>query len=124
VFGGMTLAFHDPRFIKIKPTVVNVIFGAALLTGLAMRRNPLKWLLGEALALPDDGWRKLMLRYALYFLAMAALNEVVWRTQTDATWVNFHVWGQWVCVLLFSLSQIPFMMKYMKAIQAPPPPTD
>ncbi len=124
VFGGLTLAFHDPRFIKIKPTVVNVIFGAGLLVGVALRRNPLKWLLGESLALPEDAWRKLIVRYAGYFLAMAALNEVVWRTQSDAIWVNFHVWGQWICVIVFSLSQVPFMMKYMQTTQPPPPPTD
>lgn len=124
VFGGLTLAFHDPRFIKIKPTVVNVIFGVALLAGVALGRNPLKWLLGEALALPEDAWRKLILRYAGYFLAMAALNELVWRTQSDATWVNFHVWGQWICVILFSVSQVPFMMRYMKTNEPPPPPAD
>jgi intracellular septation protein len=124
VFGGLTLAFHDPRFIKIKPTVVNVVFGVALLTGVALRRNPLKWLLGETLALPEDAWRKLILRYAGYFLGMAALNELVWRTQSDAVWVNFHVWGQWICVILFSVSQVPFMMRYMKTNQPPPPPAD
>lgn len=124
VFGGLTLAFHDPRFIKIKPTVVNVVFGVALLTGVALRRNPLKWLLGETLALPEDAWRKLILRYAGYFLGMAALNELVWRTQSDAVWVNFHVWGQWICVILFSISQVPFMMRYMKTNEPPPPPAD
>lgn len=124
VFGGLTLFFHDPRFIKIKPSVVNVIFGSALLIGMAMGRNPLKWLLGEALALPEAAWRKLILRYAFYFLAMAALNELVWRTQSDAVWVNFHVWGQWICVIAFSMSQVPFMMKYMQTKEPPPPPTD
>jgi intracellular septation protein len=124
VFGGLTLGFHDPRFIKVKPTVVNVIFGSALLIGMAVGRNPLKWLLGEALALPEAAWRKLIFRYAGYFLAMAALNELVWRTQTDAVWVNFHVWGQWICVILFSISQVPFMMKYMQTKEPPPPPTD
>ncbi|HEY5008595.1 MAG TPA: inner membrane-spanning protein YciB [Caulobacteraceae bacterium] len=124
VFGGLTLFFHDPRFIKIKPSVVNVLFGSALLIGMAMGRNPLKWLLGEALALPEEAWRKLILRYAFYFLAMAALNELVWRTQSDAVWVNFHVWGQWICVIVFSISQVPFMMKYMQTKEPPPPPTD
>jgi intracellular septation protein len=124
VFGGLTLAFHDPRFIKIKPTVVSLIFGLSLLGGVLLRRNPLKWLLGEALALPDEAWRKLTLRYAFYFVAMAGLNELVWRTQADAIWVSFHVWGQWICVILFSISQAPFMMRYMKSSEPPPPPTD
>ncbi len=91
VFGALTLGFHDPRFIKIKPTAVNLIFGVVLLAGVALRKNPLKWLLGEALVLPEEAWRKLTVRYALYFLAMAVLNEVVWRTQSDAVWVLFRM---------------------------------
>lgn len=124
VFGGLTLALHDPRFIKIKPTAANLSFGLALLVGLALRKNPLKWLLGEALVLPEDAWRKLTLRYALYFLAMAALNEAVWRTQSDATWVLFRMPGLLILVILFSLTQVPFMMKYVQTSAPPPPPTD
>jgi len=124
VFGGLTLALHDPRFIKIKPTAANLTFGVVLLGGLVLRKNPLKWLLGEALVLPEDAWRKLTLRYAAYFLFMAALNEVVWRTQTDAVWVLFRMPGLLILVILFSLTQIPFMMKYMKTSEPPPPPTE
>lgn len=124
VFGGLTLALHDPRFVKIKPTAVNLVFGVALLGGLALNRNPLKWLLGEALTLPDEAWRTLTFRYAIYFLGMAALNEIVWRTQPDAVWVLFRVPGLWICVVLFSISQTPLMMRYMKTGEAPPPPAD
>jgi len=124
VFGGLTLALHDPRFIKIKPTGVNLLFGLALLIGAAMKRNPLKWLLGEALTLPDEAWRKLTFRYAVYFLGMAVLNEIVWRTQTDAIWLIFRTAGLWICVVLFSLSQAPLMMRYLKTNEAPPPPAD
>jgi intracellular septation protein len=124
VFGGLTIALHDPRFVKIKPTAVNLVFSAALFAGLVMRRNPLRWLLGEALALPDEAWRKLTFRYALYFLGMAVLNEVIWRTQSDAVWVLFRVPGLWICVVLFSLTQAPLMMRYLKTSEAPPPPTD
>jgi len=124
IFGGLTLVLHDVRFTKIKPTAVNLIFAAALVVGLVLRRNPLKWLLGEALALPDAAWRSLTLRYAIYFVAMAALNEAVWRTQSDWVWVEFHTIGQWICVLLFSVAQIPFMMKHLKTQEPPPPPTD
>lgn len=124
VFGGLTLALHDPRFIKIKPTAVNLVFGLGLLAGLLLKKNPLKWLLGEAVALPDEAWRKLTFRYAIYFLVMAALNEIVWRTQPDAVWVLFRVPGLWICVLVFSITQTPLMMKYLKTSEAPPPPAD
>jgi intracellular septation protein len=124
VFGGLTLALHDPRFIKIKPTVANLSFGVVLLGGLALRKNPLKWLLGETLVLPEDAWRQLTLRYAIYFLLMAALNEAVWRTQSDAVWVLFRMPGLLILVVLFSLSQVPFMMKYLKTTESPPPPTE
>jgi intracellular septation protein len=123
IFGGLTLALHDARFTKIKPTAVNLIFAAALVGGLALRRHPLKWLLGEALALPDAAWRALTLRYAIYFVAMAGLNEAVWRTQSDWVWVEFHTVGQWILVVLFSAAQIPFMMKHLQT-QEPPPATD
>jgi intracellular septation protein len=124
VFGGLTLALHDPRFIKIKPTAANLSFGVVLLGGLVLRKNPLKWLLGEALTLPEDAWRKLTLRYAVYFLLMAVLNEVVWRTQSDAVWILFRMPGLLILVILFSLTQIPFMMRYLKTSEPPPPPTD
>lgn len=124
VFGGLTLALHDPRFIKIKPTAANLTFGVVLMGGLVLRKNPLKWLLGEALVLPEEAWRQLTLRYAVYFLFMAALNEVVWRTQSDAIWVLFRMPGLLILVILFSLTQIPFMMKYLKTSEPPPPPTE
>jgi intracellular septation protein len=124
VFGGLTLALHDPRFIKIKPTATNLSFGVALLAGLALGKNPLKWLLGEALTLPEAAWRQLTLRYAVYFLCMAVLNEIVWRTQSDAVWVLFRMPGLLILVVLFSLTQVPFMMRYLKSSETPPPPTD
>lgn len=124
VFGGLTLFFHDPRIIKIKFTVVNAIFGLALLGGLALRKNLLKKLLGEALDMPEAAWRQLTLRYALYFLGMATLNEVIWRTQPDRIWVLFRGPGEMVLVVVFSLTQIPFMMRYLKTSEPPPPPTD
>ena len=124
VFGGLTLFFHDPRWVKIKPTVTNLCFAVALLGGLAMGKNPLKALLGEALALPDEAWRKLTVRYALFFLSMAGLNEWVWRTQSDARWVLFRMPGLWILALLFSFTQVPLMMKYLHTHQPPPTPTE
>lgn len=123
-FGCMTLFFHDPRFLKIKPTVANLAFGLALLGGLIMRKNPLGWLLGDSLPLPNEAWRKLTLRYAVFFFAMAALNEAIWRTQPDAIWVLFRMPGLLVLALLFSVAQAPFMMKYLHTDGLPPPPSE
>ena len=122
VFGGLTLLFHDETFVKIKPTVMNGIFGAVLLGALAVGKSPLKMMIGSALAMADEGWRKLTLNYGLYFLAIAALNEVVWRTQPDEIWVLFRMPGLMILGLVFSFAQAPMMMKYMRQAAAPPPP--
>ena len=124
VFGTLTLVFHDPNFIKIKPTASNLAFSITLFIGLWLKRNPLGWLLGDALPLPDEAWRKLTLRYALFFLAMALLNEIVRRTQPEPVWVLFRMPGLIVLAVLFSLTQVPFMMKYLRTVEAPPPPTE
>lgn len=124
VFGGLTLVFHDARFLKIKPTVMNGIFGIALLVGLALRKNPLKLILGDSLNMPDEIWRRLTVRYALMFLALAALNEAVWRTQSDSVWVLFRFPGLSVLMVLFTFTQLPLLMRYMKAEDLPPPPTE
>ena len=108
VFGVLTLAFHDPRFLKIKPTVTNLCFAIALFGGLIFRRNPLAWMTGDALPLPEDAWRKLTVRYAVFFLSMAILNEIVWRTQADNVWVLFRFPGLWLLAVAFSLNSGPF----------------
>ena len=112
VFGGLTLFFHDARFLKIKPTIMNLVYGVLLLGGLALKKTPLKLLLGEAFPLTDAGWRTLTLRYGLFFIALAGLNEFVWRTQPDATWVLFRFPGLMILTVLFSMSQAPVMMKH------------
>ena len=124
VFGCLTLAFHDPRFLKIKPTVTNLTFSVALFLGLAFRRNPLAWMTGDALPLPEDAWRKLTFRYAIFFLGMAVLNEIVWRTQPDGVWVLFRFPGLWLMAVVFSLTQLPFLMTYLKDAEPPVPPTE
>ena len=121
VFGGLTLFFHDVRFVKLKPTVMNSLFGVALLGGLILRKNPLKLLLGDAVKMPDEGWRKLTLNYGLFFLALAALNEFVWRTQPDDIWVVFRFPGLLILTVLFGFAQVPLMMKYAKTDEPPPP---
>lgn len=117
IFGGLTLIFHNDVFVKMKPTVINIALGSAMLIGLALRKNPLKALLGSALNLPDPAWRTLTFRYGLFFLVQAALNEIVWRTQPEATWVLFRFPGLQVLALLFSFSQLPLMMKGMKEME-------
>ncbi len=120
-FGSLTLFFDDPRLLKIKPTVMNTAFGLALLGGLALRKNPLKLLMGESIQMPDEGWRRLTLHYAVFFLALAVLNEVVWRTQPDDIWVAFRFPGILILTVVFSFAQVPLMMKYAKTDEPPPP---
>jgi intracellular septation protein len=122
LFGCLTLFFHDDRFIKIKPTVTSVAFGLFLIGGMVLRKNPLKILLGKAFQMPDEGWRKLSWRYGVFFLCVAALNEFIWRTQPDATWVLFRFPGLSIIHVLFGFSQVPLMMKYAKVDEIPPVP--
>jgi intracellular septation protein len=124
LFGGLTLLFHDPRILKIKPTVINLVLATILFGGLALRRNPLKLLLGEALALPDDVWRKLTIRFGCLYVVLAVANLVIWRTQSEATWVLFRSFGLEVVTVLFALTQVPLLMKYMETKDLPPPPAD
>ena len=121
-FGGLTLIFHDTRFIKMKPTVVYLGFAGFLLFGMLKGRNPLRALMGEAVHLPDEAMRILTRRYALFFLFLAGLNEFVWRTQSDTTWGWFKA-SIIVIILVFALAQTPLMLKYAKLdeAQAKPP---
>ena len=125
VFGGLTLIFHDPSFVKMKITFQNAAFAVALLGGLALNKNPLKALLGESLKMADSAWRQLTLRYGLYFVAVAIANEVIRNTQSDAFWVNFRT-ALLPLAIVFSLSQTPFMMKHLQKPDegdaAPEPP--
>ena len=112
VFGGLTIALEDDTFIKLKPTIVNVLFSSALFIGLALNKNFLKTVLESAITLDDDGWRVLAKRWAWFFLVLAALNEAVWRTQTTDMWVNFKVFGIMPLTLLFSFAQLPLIMRH------------
>ncbi len=119
VFGGLTLWLQDEMFIKMKPTIVQGIFAAVLLGGLAFGRPLLKPLLGKMMPLTDDGWRGLTLRYGLFFIAMAVLNEIVWRTQSTDFWFNFKVFGITALTFAFILTQMPFINRHMTEAGAP-----
>lgn len=113
VFGGLTLWLEDETFFKMKPTIVQLLFAAILFGGLLFKRPLLKPLLAAVWPLDEAGWTKLSLRYACFFVAMAALNEVVWRTQSTDFWVNFKVFGILVLTFIFVAAQIYFMRGHM-----------
>ena len=112
LFGALTFYFDNPIFIKMKPTVVNCIFGAALLGGLLFNKPLLPVVLDSALSLDEAGWRKLTFRWGLFFFVLAALNEIVWRTQSDVFWAGFKVFGTMPLTIVFALSQVPLIMRH------------
>ena len=112
IAGGLTLYLRNDVFIKMKPTVLYVIFGATLLGGLRFNRLFIKYVFAEAFDLTDQGWRGLTWRWGIFFLILAALNEAVWRSTTTATWVSFKVWGIVGLIFLFALAQTPFLLKH------------
>jgi intracellular septation protein len=111
-FGGLTLLLKDDTFLKLKPTIVNGLFGIALLGGLYFRKPLLQIVLDSVFELTDEGWRKLTLRWALFFLALAVINEIVWRTQTTDFWVSFKVFGIMPLTIAFALAQTPLLLKH------------
>lgn len=112
VFGGLTLVLHDELFIKLKPSIVNTLFGLALLWAWWAERNLLKIVLDAVFDLTEAGWRALTLRWALFFFFLAVLNEVVWRTQTTDFWVAFKVWGVMPITIAFALAQTPLILRH------------
>ena len=117
VFGGATLILQDELFIKLKPTIIYVLFGGVLLGGLAFGKPLLGMVFDSVFNLTDEGWRKLTLRWALFFLALAVLNEVVWRTQSTDFWVAFKVFGVVPITFVFAALQYPLLTRY--AVQDP-----
>ncbi|MFO0389166.1 MAG: septation protein A [Alphaproteobacteria bacterium] len=112
VFGGMTLLLQDELFIKMKPTIVNMLFATILLGGVYFKKPLIKYLLGEAMQLEDKGWMILSRRWGIYFMFLAALNEFIWRNFSLDFWVNFKVFGMFTCTIIFTMSQIPLIKKY------------
>ena len=112
VFGGLTIWLQDDTFIKLKPTIVNVLFGGVLLGGLFFGKSLLGYVFHAAFRLTDEGWRKLTLRWGVFFLVLAALNEIVWRGFSTDFWVAFKVWGIMPLTILFTMSQMPLIMRH------------
>ena len=112
VFGGLTFLLDDPSFIKMKPTVINLLFAGILAYGLATGRQLLKFVMGEALKLTDEGWHKMTVRWAIFFVSMAVVNEIVWRNFSEAAWVNFKVFGYLPLTLVFAMAQVGLIKRH------------
>jgi intracellular septation protein len=112
IFGSLTLYFNDATFIKMKPTMIYGVFAALLIGGLAFKRALIKYIFEAAIQLDDRAWRALSARFAGFCIAMAVLNELIWRNYSDSLWVNFHTFGAIALTLVFSFSQVPFLMRH------------
>jgi len=112
VFGGLTLFLHDETFIKVKPTIIYALFSVTLFGGLIFRKPLLEVVFDSVFNLTEEGWRKLTVRWALFFAVMAVLNEVVWRTQSTDVWVSFKLFGAVPLTFVFAAFQYPLLMRH------------
>lgn len=112
IFGSLTLLLRDDTFIKLKPTIVNCLFAGALLGGLAFRQLLLKIVFEDAFRITDEGWRLLTIRWALFFLFLAFLNELIWRTQSNEFWISFKFWGVMPLTMAFAIAQLGLIKRY------------
>ena len=112
IFGGLTIYFDNEVFFKMKPTIINLLFAAILYGGVILNKPLLKYLLGAALKLEDAGWSILTKRWISFFIALAIINEIVWRTQSTDIWVNFKVFGILPLTFIFTLTQFSIIKKY------------
>jgi intracellular septation protein len=112
VFGLLTLYLKDDTFIKMKPTIINTLFGTTLLVGLYFGKSLLKIVFDAAFQIDEAGWKKMTFRWGLFFLFLAVINEVVWRNTSTDTWVTFKVWAVMPITLLFTFSQLPLIMTH------------
>lgn len=111
-FGGLTIYFNNPIFIYMKPTIINLLFAIVLYGGVIVKKPLLKFLLGAAIKLEDEGWKILTQRWIAFFIALAILNEIVWRSQSTDIWVNFKVFGILPITFIFTMTQFPLIKKY------------
>ncbi len=114
VFGGLTLIFHDDLFIKLKPTIIYLLFGGTLIGGLALGKPLLGMVFDQMFHLTDEGWRRLTWRWALFFFVLAVLNEFVWRNFSTDTWVSFKLFGVVPLTFLFGALQYPLLLRYAR----------
>ncbi len=112
LFGGLTIYFDNEVFFKMKPTIINILFAIILYGGEIMKKPLLKYLLGTAIKLENEGWSKLTKRWIGFFIALAFLNEIIWRTQSTDIWVNFKVFGILPITFIFTLTQFSLIKKY------------
>lgn len=112
VFGGLTLWLNNDLFIKLKPTIINILFAGVLFTGLYLKKYFLQIVMGEVIQLDEQGWHKLTIRWACFFLVLAVLNEIVWRNFSTDTWVSFKVFGIMPLTMVFALSQVSLLNKH------------
>jgi intracellular septation protein len=112
IFGGLTLFLQNETFIKLKPTIIYLLFAGVLLGGLLFRKPLLQMVFDQMFHLTEEGWRKLTIRWSVFFLVLAVLNEIIWRTQTTDFWVAFKVFGVVPLTFVFAALQYPLLMKY------------
>jgi len=113
VFGGLTLYLQDETFIKIKVTIINLMFSGILLGGLFFKKSLLMFVFGEAMNLDEQGWKKITLNWGLFFMLLAVINELVWRNVSTDTWVTYKTFGMLPITFIFALSQFPIIQKHM-----------
>jgi len=122
IFGGLTFYFHDTTFAKMKPTVINGLFGAVLLGGLLFRQSLLRYVFGDVYKLRPAGWSILTLRWGIFFFVLAVLNEIVWRTMGDGNWATYKTFVTPVITVIFTLFQLPVLTKYAPDAEHPAAP--